>query len=172
MVRDHFHFSVIGKSNRVLVPCYIHVEKEDFQWGKANSRVIKEDLIRLLLEEVQTIELAYYNNPEDASATDDKPHQALNLVSSYRHAPPPTRLHGSDHCIIAYSTSSRKKYSLLTVQHTPSNSASNSTSVSTSVGDGDLTYNTETLSDFIIQCWVYPMDKESRCPNNILPIFA
>lgn len=158
-MRQYIHIAVEGKKS-ICVPVYIHIDSTDSEWWTKRQRSIKPEIVRILTENIKDIELKYVEFTGGASkggatglVNAGNPIHS-SMVLSFSHAPPPSKLEGSDQCLIAYAVSPNSKYSLLTVH------------------PDDNMLQENSISSFIVSCWVYPPDAEERYPHKVLPIFS
>ena len=197
-LKEHFHLAVEGRLKRVLVPVYLHVEAQDAVWWKKSCRKIRADLVRLLADNVQDIEAKFWdifgsnygsNDAGIESGIIDQ--KVLNLTQTV----PPTRLLGSNLCIIAYSVSGNSKYSVLTLhdekdiinesealsdaervemeyQQQKKRTRINSTEFNQSGSCPLNNFLENEISSFIVSVYLFPPNAETRYPQGLLPIFA
>jgi hypothetical protein len=124
---------------------------------------------------------------------------AKDQMSSYSRAPPPTRLH-SNNSIIAYAVSKRSKYKMLPLRSSTraidadssdsdedtasadtrqgsklsgaKRKASEKRSSSSTRSKAPMFAKDYDMSEFAIQCWLYPPGSDEKHPGKLLPIFS
>jgi hypothetical protein len=169
------HVAVEGREKRVLVPIYLHVDVSDGLWWRKKHRTIKADLVRVIAENIREIEGKYYDisAPEGDRVSAGSSSMHSSMVLSYSHAPIPSRLEGSEQCIIAYAVSPNSKYSLLTVSSKKKDDIVLSEEFLKKGTRESSRFEESSIASFIVSCWIYPRGGEtSGSIQRILPIFA
>ena len=169
--RHHIHVAV-GREKLVLVPVYINVDASDGIWWRKNQRTIKTDLVRVIAENIRDIEGKYYDGfSAEGDRVSGSSSTHASMVLSFSHAPIPSRLEGSDQCIIAYAVSPNSKYSLLTLASKKSDELVVPEVLASKGKKESSRFEESSIASFIVSCWIYPRDAETN-GRGLLPIFA
>ena len=126
----HLRFRETERGDEVLLPVYVHVNELDLNWFEPIRDELLPSVCELVCDAIVEIERSAKNEAEAQSA--------------------PNRLHGCPHCIVAYTTSKRAKYDVV--------------SLGTQVGERNVSLR---VASFVVKLFLFPLESEETGVHNV-----